>query len=85
MGGQRPGAGHGPARGYIAFLLPGAWARLNVKALDTSLEDLLTRVDKFVGTLGMRHSDFSHIVSEGVPGIYEDATYPAGLQLGPQT
>uniref|UniRef100_A0A452U2X4 Biogenesis of lysosomal organelles complex 1 subunit 4 n=1 Tax=Ursus maritimus TaxID=29073 RepID=A0A452U2X4_URSMA len=45
-----------------------------VEALDASLEDLLTRVDEFVGMLDMLRGDSSHVVSEGVPRIYAKAT-----------
>eukprot|EP00071_Canis_lupus_P004972 XP_005618501.1 biogenesis of lysosome-related organelles complex 1 subunit 4 [Canis lupus familiaris] len=62
------------AAGYAACLLPGAGARPRVEALDASLEDLLTRVDEFVGMLDMLRGDSSHVVSEGVPRIYAKAT-----------
>lgn len=62
------------AAGYAACLLPGAGARPEVEALDASLEDLLTRVDEFVGMLDMLRGDSSHVVSEGVPRIYAKAT-----------
>uniref|UniRef100_A0A8C5ZLA5 Biosis of lysosomal organelles complex 1 subunit 4 n=1 Tax=Marmota marmota marmota TaxID=9994 RepID=A0A8C5ZLA5_MARMA len=45
-----------------------------LEALDASLEDLLTRVDEFVGMLDMIRGDSSHVVSEGVPRIYAKAT-----------
>lgn len=62
------------AASYTACLLPGAGARPEVEALDASLEDLLTRVDEFVGMLDMLRGDSSHVVSEGVPRIYAKAT-----------
>nr|XP_014710729.2 LOW QUALITY PROTEIN: biogenesis of lysosome-related organelles complex 1 subunit 4 [Equus asinus] len=62
------------AAGYAACLLPGAGARPEVEALDASLEDLLTRVDEFVGMLDMLRGDSSHVVSEGVPRIHAKAT-----------
>lgn len=62
------------AAGYSACLLPGAEARLEVEALDASLEDLLTRVDEFVGMLDMLRGDSSHVVGEGVPRIHAKAT-----------
>ncbi|KAG8508672.1 Biogenesis of lysosome-related organelles complex 1 subunit 4 [Galemys pyrenaicus] len=62
------------AAGYAACLLPGAGARPEVEALDASLEDLLARVDEFVGMLDMLRGDSSHVVSEGVPRIYAKAT-----------
>lgn len=62
------------AAGYAGCLLPGAEARLEVEALDASLEDLLTRVDEFVGMLDMLRGDSSHVVGEGVPLIHAKAT-----------
>ncbi|XP_027982004.1 biogenesis of lysosome-related organelles complex 1 subunit 4 [Eumetopias jubatus] len=62
------------AAGCAACLLPGAGARPEVEALDASLEDLLTRVDEFVGMLDILRGDSSHVVSEGVPRIYAKAT-----------
>ncbi|KAM5271301.1 biogenesis of lysosome-related organelles complex 1 subunit 4 [Ctenodactylus gundi] len=62
------------AAGYAASLLPGPGARPEVEALDASLEELLTRVDEFVGMLDMIRSDSSHVVSEAVPRIYAKAT-----------
>ncbi|XP_058157241.1 biogenesis of lysosome-related organelles complex 1 subunit 4 [Dasypus novemcinctus] len=61
---------------YAACLLPGARAggRPEVEALEESLEDLLTKVDEFVGMLDMIRGDSSHVVSEGVPRIYAKAT-----------
>ncbi|XP_010368339.2 biogenesis of lysosome-related organelles complex 1 subunit 4 [Rhinopithecus roxellana] len=61
------------AAGYAACLLPGAGARPEVEALDASLEDLLTRVDEFVGMLDMLRGDSSQVVSEGVPRIHAKA------------
>lgn len=62
------------AAGYAACLLPGPEAWPEVEALDASLEDLLTRVDEFVGMLDMLRGDSSHVVSEGVPRVYAKAT-----------
>uniref|UniRef100_A0A8C6DHR3 Biogenesis of lysosome-related organelles complex 1 subunit 4 n=1 Tax=Moschus moschiferus TaxID=68415 RepID=A0A8C6DHR3_MOSMO len=56
------------AAGYASRLLP------EIEALDASLEDLLTRVDEFVGMLDMLRSDSSHVVGEGVRLIYAKAT-----------
>ncbi|XP_053423459.1 biogenesis of lysosome-related organelles complex 1 subunit 4 [Nycticebus coucang] len=64
---------HRAAAGYASCLLPGVGARPEVQALDASLEDLLTRVDEFVGMLDMIRGDSSHVVSEGVPCIYAKA------------
>ncbi|XP_008571341.1 PREDICTED: biogenesis of lysosome-related organelles complex 1 subunit 4 [Galeopterus variegatus] len=61
------------AAGYTAGLLPGPGARPEVEALDASLEDLLARVDEFVGMLDMIRGDSSHVVSEGVPRIHAQA------------
>ncbi|XP_006875379.1 PREDICTED: biogenesis of lysosome-related organelles complex 1 subunit 4 [Chrysochloris asiatica] len=59
------------ANGYAARLLP--TARADVDALDAGLEDLLARVDEFVGMLDMIRSDSSHVVGEGVPRIHAKA------------
>ncbi|KAM9238070.1 biogenesis of lysosome-related organelles complex 1 subunit 4 [Dugong dugon] len=59
------------AAGYAARLLPEA--RPDVEALDAGLEDLLARVDEFVGMLDMIRGDSSHVVSDGVPRIYAQA------------
>lgn len=61
------------AAGYAACLLPGAGARPEVEALDAGLEDLLARVDEFVGLLDMLRGDSSHVVREGVPRIHAKA------------
>ncbi|EHB03669.1 cappuccino-like protein [Heterocephalus glaber] len=61
------------AAGYASCLLPGPGARPEVEALDASLEDLLARVDEFVGMLEMIRGDSSHVVGEGVPRIYAKA------------
>lgn len=63
-----------PPRATPSCLLPGAGARPEIEALDASLEDLLTRVDEFVGMLDMLRGDSSHVVGEGVPLIYAKAT-----------
>uniref|UniRef100_A0A4X2LRJ3 Biosis of lysosomal organelles complex 1 subunit 4 n=1 Tax=Vombatus ursinus TaxID=29139 RepID=A0A4X2LRJ3_VOMUR len=59
------------AAGYAAYLLPAAGEG---EALDRSLEDLLTRVDEFVGMLDMIRSDSSQVVNESVPHIHTKAT-----------
>lgn len=61
------------AAGYAAGLLPGAGAPPEVQALDASLDELLTRVDEFVGMLDMLRGDSSHVVGEGVPRIHAKA------------
>ncbi|XP_071593093.1 biogenesis of lysosome-related organelles complex 1 subunit 4 isoform X3 [Heliangelus exortis] len=45
-----------------------------IESLDKSLEDLLTRVDEFVGMLDMIRSDSSQVVNESIPQIYTKAT-----------
>ncbi|KAH0617876.1 hypothetical protein JD844_016568 [Phrynosoma platyrhinos] len=45
----------------------------NIETLDKSLEDLLTRVDEFVGMLDMIRSDSSQVVNESVPHIHAKA------------
>ncbi|XP_025068538.1 biogenesis of lysosome-related organelles complex 1 subunit 4 [Alligator sinensis] len=45
-----------------------------VELLDKSLEDLLTRVDEFVGMLDMIRNDSSQVVHESVPQIHMKAT-----------
>lgn len=47
---------------------------LQIESLDKSLEDLLTRVDEFVGMLDMIRSDSSQLVNESIPQIYTKAT-----------
>ncbi|XP_007649917.3 LOW QUALITY PROTEIN: biogenesis of lysosome-related organelles complex 1 subunit 4 [Cricetulus griseus] len=61
------------ALGYASSLLPATGPRPEVEALDASLEDLLARVDEFVGMLDMIRGDSSHVVSEGVPRIHAKA------------
>ncbi|KAK2105131.1 hypothetical protein P7K49_014645 [Saguinus oedipus] len=69
----RPATATPRRRTLCVCLLPGAGARPEVEALDLSLEDLLTRVDEFVGMLDMLRGDSSHIV-EGVLHIHGKAT-----------
>nr|XP_009687060.1 PREDICTED: biogenesis of lysosome-related organelles complex 1 subunit 4 [Struthio camelus australis] len=45
-----------------------------IESLEKSLEDLLTRVDEFVGMLDMIRSDSSQVVNESIPQIYTKAT-----------
>ncbi|KAM6221800.1 biogenesis of lysosome-related organelles complex 1 subunit 4 [Rhynchocyon petersi] len=59
------------AAGYAARLLPAAGP--DAEALDAGLEELLARVDEFVGMLDMIRGDSSHVVSEGVPRIHAKA------------
>ncbi|XP_006272152.1 biogenesis of lysosome-related organelles complex 1 subunit 4 [Alligator mississippiensis] len=63
------------AAAYAAYLLPaGAACCAQVELLDKSLEDLLTRVDEFVGMLDMIRNDSSQVVHESVPQIHMKAT-----------
>ncbi|XP_055988818.1 biogenesis of lysosome-related organelles complex 1 subunit 4 [Sorex fumeus] len=61
------------AASYAACLLPGPGAPPEVQALDAGLEELLARVDEFVGMLDMLRGDSSHVVREGVPRIHTRA------------
>ncbi|NWX04511.1 BL1S4 protein, partial [Caloenas nicobarica] len=45
-----------------------------IESLDKSLEDLLTRVDEFMGMLDIIRSDSSQVVNESLPQIYTKAT-----------
>ncbi|XP_015710615.1 biogenesis of lysosome-related organelles complex 1 subunit 4 [Coturnix japonica] len=45
-----------------------------VESLEKSLEELLTRVDEFVGMLDMIRSDSSQVINESIPEIYTKAT-----------
>ncbi|XP_061449600.1 biogenesis of lysosome-related organelles complex 1 subunit 4 [Rhineura floridana] len=65
------------AADYAGYLLPsppsGIASAGQIETLDKSLEDLLTRVDEFVGMLDMIRSDSSQVVSESVPHIHAKA------------
>lgn len=65
------------ATDYAAYLLPpprsGVGSVGQIEILDKSLEDLLTRVDEFVGMLDMIRSDSSQVVNESVPHIHAKA------------
>ncbi|XP_039377746.1 biogenesis of lysosome-related organelles complex 1 subunit 4 isoform X1 [Mauremys reevesii] len=63
------------AAAYSAYLLPaGLDFCAQIESLDKSLEDLLTRVDEFVGMLDMIRSESSQVVNESVPQIHTKAT-----------
>ncbi|XP_074843679.1 biogenesis of lysosome-related organelles complex 1 subunit 4 [Carettochelys insculpta] len=63
------------ADAYCRYLLPGgADLCAQIESLDKSLEDLLTRVDEFVGMLDMIRSESSQVVNESVPQIHTKAT-----------
>uniref|UniRef100_A0A8V5GU82 Uncharacterized protein n=1 Tax=Melopsittacus undulatus TaxID=13146 RepID=A0A8V5GU82_MELUD len=59
------------AAAYSAYLLAD---RSLFKTLDKNLDDLLTRVDEFVGMLDIIRSDSSHVINESIPEIYTKAT-----------
>ncbi|XP_033010630.1 biogenesis of lysosome-related organelles complex 1 subunit 4 [Lacerta agilis] len=65
------------AADYAGYLLPSPLGGVpptgQIETLDKSLEDLLTRVDEFVGMLDMIRSDSSQVVSESVPHIHAKA------------
>ncbi|POI19678.1 hypothetical protein CIB84_016577 [Bambusicola thoracicus] len=63
------------AAAYSAYLLVERSAfSEQVESLEKSLEELLTRVDEFVGMLDMIRSDSSQVVNESIPEIYTKAT-----------
>ncbi|XP_072460108.1 biogenesis of lysosome-related organelles complex 1 subunit 4 isoform X2 [Notamacropus eugenii] len=68
------------AAGYAAYLLPvaGEGGGPEIEALDRSLEDLLTRVDEFVGMLDMA---FVKMIGNCVTGMEEQVT-KAEAELG---
>ncbi|NXJ06794.1 BL1S4 protein, partial [Odontophorus gujanensis] len=62
------------ASAYSAYLLVERSAfSEQVESLEKSLEELLTRVDEFVGMLDMIRSDSSQVVNESIPEIYTKA------------
>ncbi|XP_060100106.1 biogenesis of lysosome-related organelles complex 1 subunit 4 isoform X1 [Heteronotia binoei] len=58
---------------YLLQPLDGTSSAGQIRTLDKSLEDLLTRVDEFVGMLDMIRNDSSQIVNESVPHIHAKA------------
>ncbi|NWI21121.1 BL1S4 protein, partial [Crypturellus soui] len=63
------------AAAYSAYLLPDRTAySAQIESFEESLEELLTRVDEFVGMLDMIRSDSSQVVNESLPEIYTKAT-----------
>ncbi|XP_035406350.1 biogenesis of lysosome-related organelles complex 1 subunit 4 [Cygnus olor] len=63
------------AAAYAAYLLVDRSAfSEQVESLEKSLDDLLTRVDEFVGMLDMIRSDSSQVINESIPEIYAKAT-----------
>ncbi|XP_032078494.1 biogenesis of lysosome-related organelles complex 1 subunit 4-like [Thamnophis elegans] len=65
------------AADYAAYLLPSplenAASAGQIGTLDKSLEDLLIRVDEFVGMLDMIRNDSSQVINESVPHIHAKA------------
>ncbi|KAF7245211.1 Biogenesis of lysosome-related organelles complex 1 subunit 4 [Varanus komodoensis] len=65
------------ATDYSAYVLPsplgGAASAGQIETLDKSLEDLLTRVDEFVGMLDMIRNDSSQVINESIPHIHTKA------------
>ncbi|KAG8133386.1 hypothetical protein E2320_011168 [Naja naja] len=59
------------AADYASYLLPSPLE--NIGTLDKSLEDLLIRVDEFVGMLDMIRNDSSQVINESVPHIHAKA------------
>ncbi|XP_072267682.1 biogenesis of lysosome-related organelles complex 1 subunit 4-like [Pyxicephalus adspersus] len=55
------------------YLLPSPH-RTEIENLEKSLEDLLVRVDEFVGMLDMIRNDSSQVINEKIPQIYTKAT-----------
>ncbi|OPJ68455.1 biogenesis of lysosome-related organelles complex 1 subunit 4 [Patagioenas fasciata monilis] len=63
------------AAAYSAYLLADrSLFSEEIESLDKNLEDLLTRVDEFVGMLDIIRSDSSQVVNESLPQIYTKAT-----------
>ncbi|XP_063155069.1 biogenesis of lysosome-related organelles complex 1 subunit 4 isoform X2 [Candoia aspera] len=62
---------------YASYLLPSPLDSVasagQIETLDKSLEDLLIRVDEFVGMLDMIRSDSSQVINESVPHIHAKA------------
>ncbi|XP_057270755.1 biogenesis of lysosome-related organelles complex 1 subunit 4 [Pezoporus wallicus] len=63
------------AAAYSAYLLADrSLFSDEIESLDKNLEDLLTRVDEFVGMLDIIRSDSSQVINESIPEIYTKAT-----------
>nr|XP_033790366.1 biogenesis of lysosome-related organelles complex 1 subunit 4-like [Geotrypetes seraphini] len=60
------------AADYSSYVLQSCFSE-EIETLEKSLEDLLTRVDEFVGMLDMIRNDSSQVVNESVPHIYAKA------------
>ncbi|XP_026555284.1 biogenesis of lysosome-related organelles complex 1 subunit 4 [Pseudonaja textilis] len=65
------------AADYASYLLPSPLENVasagQIGTLDKSLEDLLIRVDEFVGMLDMIRNDSSQVINESVPHIHAKA------------
>ncbi|XP_030045963.1 biogenesis of lysosome-related organelles complex 1 subunit 4 [Microcaecilia unicolor] len=76
--GKEPGAGgfqallSRTAAEYSSYVLQSCFSD-EIETLEKSLEDLLTRVDEFVGMLDMIRNDSSQVVNESVPQIHAKA------------
>ncbi|KAL7984454.1 hypothetical protein Chor_003024 [Crotalus horridus] len=71
LGGEFLLAAAAAAADYASYLLPSPLE--NIGTLDKSLEDLLIRVDEFVGMLDMIRNDSSQVINESVPHIHAKA------------
>lgn len=60
------------ASGFSGYLLQGA-QQAEIETLEKCLEDLLIRVDEFVGMLDMIRNDTSQVINEKVPQIHAKA------------
>ncbi|KAE8598097.1 hypothetical protein XENTR_v10016722 [Xenopus tropicalis] len=58
---------------FSSYLLPDHSGNAEIQDLDKSLEDLLIRVDEFVGMLDMIRNDTSQVVNERIPQIHTKA------------
>ncbi|CAH2284531.1 biogenesis of lysosome-related organelles complex 1 subunit 4 [Pelobates cultripes] len=61
------------ASSYSGYVLQGEQTA-EIETLEKCLEDLLIRVDEFVGMLDMIRNDTSQVMNEKVPQIYAKAT-----------
>ncbi|KAM4687692.1 biogenesis of lysosome-related organelles complex 1 subunit 4-like [Discoglossus pictus] len=63
----------GAAISYTSYVLPGDTNNKEIETLEKSLEDLLIRVDEFVGMLDMIRNDTAQVINEKIPQIYTKA------------
>ncbi|KAM3840929.1 biogenesis of lysosome-related organelles complex 1 subunit 4-like isoform 3-T3 [Vipera latastei] len=77
LGGEFLLAAAATAADYASYLLPSPLGNVasagQIGTLDKSLEDLLIRVDEFVGMLDMIRNDSSQVINESVPHIHAKA------------